>query len=95
MAAFVRMRRQYPGAYLEAYRQELDRFSLKEVIQHYMVPAWDDILARLVKAAVGRDEASVESRIRMRTASREEAEVIREVRRLRVILAAREKPDTV
>jgi hypothetical protein len=90
MAALERVRKAYPAAFSAAYREELEKRDLREVRQHYEIPVWDDVLARLVKAATGRDEASVESRIRLRTASPEEAEVIRQVRRLRVILASKQ-----
>jgi hypothetical protein len=88
MAALERMRMEYPAVFAAAYRAELERRDLREVRQHYEVPVWDDIVARLVKAALGRDEASAESRVRLRIAGRDEAEVIRQVRRIRVLLGS-------
>lgn len=87
MAAGVRLRRLYPGEFLAAYSAELRLRGLEEVRQHYQVPVWEDIIVRLVKAATGRDEASLASAVRQGRAVQTEAEILRMVSRLRALLS--------
>lgn len=87
VAALAQLRKQYPAAYAAAYVREMERRDSKVVRQQHEVFAWDDVVARLVKAATGMDEATAENRLRMHVSGREEREVMREVRRLRVMLA--------
>ncbi len=91
--ALVRLRRRYPGEYAALYVEEL-RLRGGEVVRREEVPVWDGILARLVKAATGYDEARAAVRVREGRAGPAEIEVIRQVSRLRALLAGitREAP---
>ena len=88
MAASARLRRQYPGEYALAYADELRLRGGEEVLQHHEVPAWDDVTARLVKAATGYEEALAVARVREGRATRPESEVIRLASRLRTLFRA-------
>jgi hypothetical protein len=84
-AAHARIARLYPGLYHRLYVEELDKRSLAPVLPP-QVPLWDDMLARLVKEALGADEDSVNDRLLLPGASHREREVMRQVRRLRLVL---------
>jgi hypothetical protein len=89
-AALERLRRQYPGAYSAAYREELEARGGEVVRQQYEVPVWEDIITRLVMAVTGLPEAEAEERSHPPYRSTlEEREVMSQVHRLRVLLAAR------
>ncbi len=89
-AALEQLRRQYPAAYAVAYCRELEKRGGREVLQHYQVPDWEDILAKLIMAVTGRAEADAEemSHAPYRVPA-DERETMLAVRRLRVILADR------
>jgi hypothetical protein len=89
VAALVTLRRQYPAAFAVAYSKELEKRGVQEVRAHYEVPAWEEILDRLVYAALGVSQAEVEHKTASRLSAAEQREVILQIRRLRVLLAKR------
>jgi hypothetical protein len=84
--ALDQLRVLYPGVYAQLYTADLERRGGRVVRQHHETPVWDDILARLVKEALGRDEYTVAERIRAKLADPREREVMRQVSRLRMLL---------
>ncbi len=100
--ALERLRMSFPGSYFTLYEQELEALDsqVSDRTRYWLerqAPAWDDIVARLVKEALGADEPSVTEKVRGRLATQHEREVMRLVTRLRVLLegysaAAKAKP---
>jgi hypothetical protein len=88
MAALERMRKSSPGTYMAFYKQEMDRRGGGRAPYRTSVPVWDDIIARLVKEALGMDEHTAAERARSRLATTREREVMRQVARLRVVMEA-------
>lgn len=86
--ALQRLGRCFPGIYAQFYTQEMARREPSGALLEH-VPDWDDVIARLVKEALGKDEATVIERVRSRIATGQEREVMRQVTRLRVILGRR------
>ncbi len=89
--ALERLRQTFPSAYFTFYERELKAIDSQVSArtrrwQEKQVPAWDDIIARLVKEALGADELSLAERVRGRLATPHEREVMRLVSRLRVLL---------
>jgi hypothetical protein len=89
VAALVTLRRQYPAAFAAAYGKELDARGVTEVRQHYEVPPWEEILDRLVYAALGVPQAEMEHKTVSRLSGSEQREVVLQIRRLRLLLAKR------
>lgn len=90
MDALLQLRRAYPGDFLRAYREGLQRRALPfaEMQARRMMPAWDEIVGSLIKAAMENDEATIADRVREGWASPKEREVMRQARRLRMLLGA-------
>lgn len=89
-AALETLRRQYPRAYSAAYREQVEIRGGQVVRQQYEVPEWESILSKMVMALTGLSEEEAEER--SRSISRvplEQREVMTQIRRLRVLLAAR------
>lgn len=87
--ALSRIRMTFPGLFAAIYSQEMgaDR---PTVHAQAHVPMWDDLMARLLKEATGRDETELAERVRSRMATPREREVMRLATRLRVLFSARE-----
>lgn len=84
MEALTRLRRMYPGQYARLYREEV-RWREGGVTRP-RVPAWEDILAGLVKAALDIDEDTAVMRLREGWATHREREVMRQLRRVREVM---------
>lgn len=90
-AALMHLKRAFPALYMKLYAEALEKSRGRAPAPYAPArefPLWDDLLARLVKEAMGRDELDLAERVRGRLASRQEVEVHRLVARLRVLLAA-------
>lgn len=85
-AAMHRLTWLFPSAYRRMYVEEMTRRQLPTRKLEHRTPAWDDLVARLVKAALDRDEESVADRVRLAEASPRELEVHRLAVRLRLVL---------
>lgn len=86
MQAMERLRRVYPGHYARLYTEELEAAGGQVVRQEYEIPLWDDIIARLVKDALGVDEAAAADLVRLGRAGSRERAVLRHTARLRALL---------
>lgn len=85
--AHTRVKRAYPMAFAQFYREEMEAIggAAPDVDAH--VPAFDDVIARLVKEAIGIDEGSLVDKVKGRMATPREREVLRYVTRLRVLFS--------
>lgn len=84
--ALAHLARTYPSVYATYYAEEMAGTPAPFVAER--IPDWDDLLRRLVKEAMGQDEATLAGKVQAKLASPQEATVMRLVRRLRVMLAA-------
>jgi hypothetical protein len=84
--AMTRLRRMYPGMYARFYREEVAGRGGGAIREGRIVPAWEDVISLLVRAALDTDEAAAEKRVREGWASQREREVMRQVRRVREVL---------
>lgn len=84
MEALARLKRMYPGQYARFYREEVQL--RQDRAARLAPPAWEDVLAALVKAALDIDEDAVATRLREGWATHREREVMRHVRRVREVM---------
>jgi hypothetical protein len=87
-AAMLNLRRQFPAEYQRFYMAEVTARTGQPCSGDAVpLPVWDDLVAQLVKAAVGSDEHEVLIRVREGWASPSEKNVMRITSRLRALLA--------
>jgi hypothetical protein len=86
-AALGRLSRVFPGPYTVVYLEELERRSGGGVAVSRELPMWDDVIGHLVRAATGRDEWTMAALVRRGAATDRETGIMRQVARLRLLLA--------
>lgn len=88
--AFTRMRGAYPSIYAQFYREEIEADNNEGglgVVAVTLIPPFDDVMARLVKEALGIDEHTLVSKVKGRIATPRERDILRYVTRLRVLFS--------
>lgn len=90
-AAFLELRRTFPGMYTRFYLEALKDARGGEGLRRPRAsdPVWDDIIASLYKTCLERDEATVADRVRSMMSTPQEREAFRLFNRLRVMLGRR------
>lgn len=86
--ALSRLRQSYPYLYAEFYAREIHSINGEAELEP-RIPVWDDLVRRLVKETMGKDEAALCDALRTRTATAHERECMRLVGRIRIMLGER------